>query len=84
MELITLSHNDVLSILPDRKLDSHKGNYGKILLLCGSEGYTGAPALAALGALRSGAGLVYLGVPRCIYNLLNFSTRTKQRKGKRS
>lgn len=69
MELITLSHNDVLSTLPDRKLDSHKGNYGKILLLCGSEGYTGAPALAALGALRSGAGLVYLGVPRCIYNI---------------
>ena len=62
-----LSHEDVLNILPDRKPDSHKGNYGKILLLCGSRGFTGAAALAAMGALRSGAGLVYLGVPESIY-----------------
>ena len=62
-----LTHNDVLNILPDRKADSHKGDYGKILLLCGSRGFTGAAALAAMGALRSGAGLVYLGVPESIY-----------------
>lgn len=62
-----LTHEDVLNILPDRKADSHKGDYGKILLLCGSVGYTGAAALAAMGALRSGAGLVYLGVPESIY-----------------
>ena len=62
-----LTHEDVLNILPDRKADSHKGDYGKILLLCGSVGFTGAAALAAMGALRSGAGLVYLGVPESIY-----------------
>ena len=62
-----LTHDAVLSILPDRQPDSHKGDYGKILLLCGSRGYTGAAALAAMGALRSGAGLVYLGVPESIY-----------------
>ena len=62
-----LSHSDVLNILPDRNLNSHKGDFGKILLLCGSRGYTGAAALAAMGALRCGAGLVYLGVPECIY-----------------
>ena len=62
-----LNHEAVLSILPDRKADSHKGNYGKILLLCGSRGYTGAAYLAAMGALRSGAGLVYLAVPESIY-----------------
>jgi len=62
-----LSHQDVLNILPDRKPDSHKGDYGKILLLCGSVGYTGAAALAAMGALRSGAGLVFVGVPESIY-----------------
>lgn len=62
-----LTHKDVLNILPDRKSDSHKGDYGKILLLCGSVGFTGAAALAAMGALRSGAGLVYLGVPESIY-----------------
>ena len=62
-----LNHEAVLDILPDRKADSHKGDYGKILLLCGSRGYTGAAYLAAMGALRSGAGLVYLGVPESIY-----------------
>lgn len=62
-----LSYEDVLNILPDRKADSHKGDYGKILLLCGSRGFTGAAALAAMGALRSGAGLVYVGVPESIY-----------------
>ena len=62
-----LSHEDILNILPNRKADSHKGDYGKILLLCGSVGLTGAAALAAMGALRSGAGLVYLGVPESIY-----------------
>ena len=62
-----LNHEAVLSILPDRNPDSHKGDYGKILLLCGSRGYTGAAALAAMGALRSGAGLVYLAVPESIY-----------------
>jgi len=67
MEILKLDHHQVLSILPDRALQSHKGNYGKVLLLCGSRGYTGAAALAAMGALRSGSGLVYLGVPESIY-----------------
>ena len=67
MQAQLLTHTDVLSILPDRKPDSHKGDYGRILLLCGSVGYTGAAALAAMGALRSGAGLVFLGVPESIY-----------------
>ena len=62
-----LTHQDILNILPERKSDGHKGNYGKLLLLCGSRGYTGAAALAAMGALRSGAGLVFLGVPESIY-----------------
>ena len=57
----------IKSLLPTRKRDTHKGSYGKILLLCGSRGYTGAAALAALGALRTGAGLVYLAVPESIY-----------------
>jgi len=67
MEMKVLSHSDVLKILPDRDANAHKGNFGRILLLCGSRGYTGAAALAAMGALRCGAGLVYLGVPESIY-----------------
>ena len=54
-------------LLPMRRRDTHKGDYGKILLLCGSRGFTGAAALAAMGALRTGAGLVYLAVPESIY-----------------
>ena len=62
-----LNDETALALLPERRDDSHKGDYGKILLLCGSRGFTGAAALAAMGALRSGAGLVYLGVPESIY-----------------
>lgn len=62
-----LNHKQVLEHLPERDINAHKGDFGKVLLLCGSEGYTGAAALAAMGALRCGAGLVYLGVPRSIY-----------------
>ncbi len=69
MEITQLTHRDVLSQLPDRKPNTHKGDFGKILLLCGSRGYTGAAALAAMGALRCGAGLVYLGVPESIYTI---------------
>ena len=57
----------IRTLLPVRKRDTHKGDYGKILLLCGSRGFTGAAALAGMGALRTGAGLVYLAVPESIY-----------------
>lgn len=67
MEQRILDHNQVMQLLPTRSVDAHKGSFGKILLLCGSRGYTGAAALAAMGALRSGAGLVYLAVPESIY-----------------
>ena len=53
--------------LPPRPADGHKGTFGKCYLLCGSVGYTGAPVLAAEGAVRSGAGLVFLGVPEEAY-----------------
>ena len=67
MDFLQLNHSAVIDMLPDRVKTAHKGDYGKILLLCGSRGYTGAASLAAMGALRTGAGLVYLGVPACIY-----------------
>ena len=67
MQVLELNHKDVLSILPDRDPWGHKGSFGKILLLCGSRGYTGAAYFAAMGALRTGAGLAFLGVPESIY-----------------
>ena len=67
MNCKTLNHEEVLRILPDRDPWGHKGSFGKILLLCGSLGFTGAAYLAAMGALRTGAGLTFLGVPERIY-----------------
>ena len=55
--------------LPRRPRLSHKGDYGKLGILGGSVGYTGAPSLCARAALRAGAGLVWLGVPREIYEI---------------
>jgi NAD(P)H-hydrate epimerase len=52
--------------LPPRPADSHKGNYGRILILGGSRGFIGAPALAASAALRTGAGLVRMALPETI------------------
>lgn len=54
-------------LLPPRKADGHKGNFGKVLILGGSAGYTGAAYLAASAAEKSGCGLVYLGVPESIW-----------------
>lgn len=64
-----LTKEDVVRYFPKRRADAHKGDFGKLLLLCGSRGYTGAPYFAAMGALRVGAGLVYLGVPESIYGI---------------
>jgi len=69
MKIHVLNHSSVLSLLPERDPWGHKGTFGKILLLCGSRGYTGAAYLAAMGALRTGAGLPFLGVPESIYEI---------------
>ena len=62
-----LDESTARGLLPPRDPEGHKGSFGKVLLLCGSRGFTGAAWFAAMGALRSGAGLVYLGVPESIY-----------------
>lgn len=57
----------VRRLLPRRDPEGHKGTFGKVLCLCGSVGYTGAPVFASRGAVRSGAGLVFLGVPESVW-----------------
>jgi len=67
---IVSADGDMLrELFPPREPESHKGHYGRALLLCGSEGYTGAAALAASAAVRGGAGIVELCVPRSIYQI---------------
>jgi NAD(P)H-hydrate repair Nnr-like enzyme with NAD(P)H-hydrate dehydratase domain len=53
-----------LPSLPVRKPDSHKGDYGKVLVIAGSETMIGAPAMVALGSLRAGSGLVRIAAPK--------------------
>jgi hydroxyethylthiazole kinase-like uncharacterized protein yjeF len=53
--------------LPRRPRDSHKGTFGRVIVIGGSVNYPGAPTLAGLGAYRAGAGLVTLAVPRPVY-----------------
>ncbi len=67
MELI--DREFVRRALPARPADGHKGTFGKVCLLGGSVGYTGAPVLCAGAAVRSGCGLVYLGVPECVWQI---------------
>ncbi|MGI9458351.1 MAG: NAD(P)H-hydrate dehydratase [Aeoliella sp.] len=55
-----------LPALTPRKTDSHKGDYGRMLLVGGSRGMAGAISLTGLAALRSGAGLVTIATPRCV------------------
>jgi hydroxyethylthiazole kinase-like uncharacterized protein yjeF len=57
-------------LLPPRPPDAHKGMFGRILVVAGSVGYTGAAALASEAALRSGAGLVTLATPSSLNDIL--------------
>lgn len=63
----TLDRAFAAAVLPRRKADGHKGDFGKVLVVGGAAGYTGAPYLTAAAAVRSGCGLVSLGVPECIW-----------------
>ncbi len=56
----------VASLLPGRRLDVHKKSVGRVLVVAGSVGMTGAACLAAQGALRAGAGTVSVAVPRSL------------------
>ena len=60
----------VRNIMPVRKPDGHKGTYGRVLVVGGSSGLSGAAALASDAALKAGAGLVTLAVPASLHDLM--------------
>lgn len=60
----------VAALLPERPASSHKGTYGRALIVAGSTNYVGAACLAAQAAYRVGAGLVTLAVPEAIYPIV--------------
>jgi NAD(P)H-hydrate epimerase len=62
LELLTRER--MREIVPARAAESHKGDFGRVLIVAGSLGRTGAAHLAGIGALRSGAGLVTIATPR--------------------
>lgn len=70
MERVGFTETLAAKVLPVRRPDGHKGDFGRVSITGGSVGFTGAPVLAALGAARSGSGLVYLGVPEPIYEIV--------------
>lgn len=65
---------EIKELFPKRRPESHKGDYGKVFLLAGSEGMLGAGVLCSRGALRVGAGLVYLAVPSKARDIVNLAT----------
>ena len=60
-----LTPEQVRLIVQPRPADSHKGDYGRVTVVAGSRGKTGAAHLTGLSALRSGAGLVTIATPAC-------------------
>ncbi|MEW6417748.1 MAG: NAD(P)H-hydrate epimerase [Nitrospirota bacterium] len=61
-----LMKDDVSALIPERHKYSHKGDYGHVLIVAGSKGKTGAALMASKACLRSGAGLVTIGVPESL------------------
>ncbi|MCJ7566242.1 MAG: NAD(P)H-hydrate dehydratase [Anaerolineales bacterium] len=70
IDLEFATREGVRAWLPDRPRDAHKGTFGRVMIVAGSVNFPGAASLSALGAYRSGAGLVTLAVPEPIQKFL--------------
>ena len=65
----SLESVDMARLIPWRAADAHKGTFGRVLVIAGSVGMTGAAALTSMAALRSGAGMVMLGLPESLNDI---------------
>jgi ADP-dependent NAD(P)H-hydrate dehydratase len=63
---LSLFRDSGVPALPKRPADGHKGTFGRVLIIGGSRGMSGAPSLSGMSALRGGAGLVYLAIPKSV------------------
>jgi hydroxyethylthiazole kinase-like uncharacterized protein yjeF len=68
--LEAMTRDDARRVMPVRKSDSHKGQYGHVGVVAGSRGKTGAAVLAGRAALRSGAGLVTVATPASLLSIV--------------
>lgn len=73
-KILEVEKQDLIGIIPKRNINSHKYNNGKVFILGGSVGFTGAVYLSSLSALRMGSGAVILGVPDSIHNIMETKT----------
>ncbi|MBK7142379.1 MAG: NAD(P)H-hydrate dehydratase [bacterium] len=74
LHLDLTTEDDVKRWLPERKPDGHKGDFGKLFVLAGSTGLTGAACLAAQSAMRTGTGLVKIGCPSSLLPIISLKT----------
>jgi ADP-dependent NAD(P)H-hydrate dehydratase / NAD(P)H-hydrate epimerase len=70
VSLSLIEKDDIGALFPPRAFDTHKGHLGHLLVIAGSSGKTGAAALCANAAMRSGTGLVTVGVPESLNSVM--------------
>jgi hydroxyethylthiazole kinase-like uncharacterized protein yjeF len=68
--LNVITQEEVKKLLPKRPGDAYKGSCGRVVLIAGSTGLTGAAALASLSCLRVGAGMAILGIPKSLNEIM--------------
>lgn len=73
MTLSVISEDIIRNIIPKREKNTHKGSYGKAVLIAGTYGMTGAAILASTATLRSGVGLLRLIIPESLYTVITSS-----------
>jgi hydroxyethylthiazole kinase-like uncharacterized protein yjeF len=72
-KLRLMTYEDAAVLLPERAPWGNKATFGKVLIVAGSRGMSGAARLAAMAAARTGAGLVYLGFPQTMSDVFDSS-----------